>query len=58
MDLFGKQCTVGTHKDKTARRDLDKNAINFLVQLRLELELISEDEKRALAETQTKCLAE
>jgi hypothetical protein len=55
-DLFGKQCAVDTHTNKRARKDLDKNAIDFLVQhMRLELERIPKENKRALMEAQLNC---
>jgi hypothetical protein len=58
-DLFGSQCAVDTHNNKRARRDLDKSSIDFFVhQMRLELDRIPENEKRALVEAQTKCLAD
>jgi hypothetical protein len=57
-DLFGKQCAVDAHQKKRARRDLDKDAIIFLVnQMRLEIERIPLDRKRALDEAQLKCHA-
>jgi hypothetical protein len=52
-DLFGKQCQVNIHQRKRAREDLDQNSIGFLVQqMRLELERIPQDKKRALTEAQ------
>jgi hypothetical protein len=58
-DLFGKQSAIDTQKNKRARRDLDKNAIDFLVQqMRFELERIPEAEKRALVEAETNCLTD
>jgi hypothetical protein len=55
-DLFGKQCAVDTHKNKKAKRDLDTNSIDFLVnQMRLEIERIPGGSKRALLEAQMKC---
>jgi hypothetical protein len=55
-DLFGRSCTVGIHKAKRAKLDLGKESIDFLVQhMRVELERIPLDEKRALVEAQTKC---
>jgi hypothetical protein len=58
-DLFGRKCVVGTPKSKKARKDLDKNSIAFLVkQMRLELERIPKDRKRALLEAQAKCRAD
>jgi hypothetical protein len=54
-DLFGKQCEVCSHMIKRARRDLDGKSVEFLVnQMRLELERIPEDGKRALVEGQSK----
>jgi hypothetical protein len=58
IDLFGKQCAVDTHKNKRDRRSADKNAIDFLMQMRLDLERIPEDEMRALVEAQKKCVAD
>jgi hypothetical protein len=47
------------HVQKRAKMDLDSNSVVFLVlQMRLELERIPEDEKRALKEAQMKCCAE
>jgi hypothetical protein len=58
-DLFGKQCEVNIHQSKRARRDLDQKSIVFLVnQMRLEIERIPEQCKRALLEAQTKCRAD
>jgi hypothetical protein len=58
-DLFGKQCAVDIRNVKRARRDLTKDAIDFLVkQMRLELERMPKDEKRALMEAETNCLAD
>jgi hypothetical protein len=55
IDLFGKQCGINTPRGKRARRDLDKNSIDFLVKMmRLELERIPNDRKRALLEAQMK----
>jgi hypothetical protein len=58
-DLFGKQCAVDLHRSKKARRDLDTNSIGYLVnQMRLEIERMTEDSKRALLEAQTKSRAD
>jgi hypothetical protein len=55
-DLFGRSCAVSTHKNKRAKLDLDRNSIEFLLQqMRLELERIPLDRKRALVEAQMKC---
>jgi hypothetical protein len=55
-DLFGRSCAVSTHKNKRAKLDLDRNSIEFLIQqMRLELERIPLDRKRALVEAQMKC---
>ena len=55
-DLFGTYCAVSTHKNKRARLELNKNSIDFLVKhMRLQLERIPLDRKRALAEAQLKC---
>jgi hypothetical protein len=55
-DLFGKHCVVDIHQSKKARRDFNHKTIEFLVQqMRRELAIIPEDEKRALVEAQTKC---
>jgi hypothetical protein len=57
-DLFGKQCALDAHQNKRARRDLDQDAIVFLVnQMRLEINRIPLDRKRALVEAQLKCHA-
>jgi hypothetical protein len=58
-DLFGKQCAVDAHRSKKARLDLDTNSVGYLVnQMRLEIERIPEDSKRALLEAQTKSRAD
>jgi hypothetical protein len=58
-DLFGRFCSVEGHRKKKARRDLDHNSIDFLVnQMRLEIERIPLDRKWALVEAQGKCCAE
>jgi hypothetical protein len=58
IDMFGRKCAVGTPKRKRARKDLDKNETDFLVnQMRLEIERIPEARKRALLEAQIKCRA-
>lgn len=58
-DLFGKQCVVDTHKSKKARWDCNHNTMEYLVQqMRLEVERIPNDEKRALMEAQMKCSAD
>ena len=55
-DMFGKRCTIDTHKNKRARKDLDKNAIDFLVlQMRCELEQTPMKNKMALMEAQLTC---
>jgi hypothetical protein len=57
-DLFGKQCEVNIHRSKRARQDLDQMSIAFLVdQMRLEIERIPQECRRALLEAQTKCCA-
>jgi hypothetical protein len=58
-DLFGKQCAVDEHQSKRAKKDLDKNSIEFLVKMmRDEIGRIPEDRKQALLEAQTKCRAD
>jgi hypothetical protein len=58
-DLFGRSCSISTHVHKRAKMDLDRSSVEFLVQqMRLELERIPEEEKRALTEAQTKGRAE
>jgi hypothetical protein len=58
-DLFGRFCSVEGHRKKRARRDLDRKSIGFLVnQMRLEIERIPLDRKRALVEAQDKCRAD
>jgi hypothetical protein len=58
-DLFGKKCTVDEHQSKRARKDLDRDSIEYLVKMmRLELERIPKDEKRVLVEAQAKCHAD
>lgn len=58
-DTFGKMCTVSSHKDKRARRDIDTNTVSFLLlQMRLEIEQIPTHEKQALLYAQSKCQEE
>jgi hypothetical protein len=58
-DLFGKQCAIDAHQSKKAKRDLDTNSVGYLVnQMRLEIERIPEDSKRALLEAQMKSRAD
>ena len=55
-DLFGKWCTVNTCENKRVRKDLDKNAINFLMlQMRHEHEQTPMENKMALMEAQLIC---
>ena len=55
-DMFGKRCAIDTHENKRARKDLDKNAIDFLVlQMRRELEQTPMENKKALTEAQLMC---
>jgi hypothetical protein len=58
-DLFGKSCCVTTHNAKRPRLDFGNNSIEFLVQqMRLELDFIPQQGKRALLEALTKCRVE
>jgi hypothetical protein len=58
-DVLGRKCSVTIAKAKRARSDFDENSVEFLVkQMRLELERIPKDEKRALLEAQTRCSAD
>jgi hypothetical protein len=58
IDLCGIQCGINNPSGKRARRDLNKNSIDFLVEMmRLELERIPKDRKWALLEAQMKCHA-
>jgi hypothetical protein len=58
-DLFGKSCSVTSHKAKRPKLDFDNSSIEFLVQqMRLELDQIPQHGKRALVEAQLKCRAE
>lgn len=59
-DVFGKECAIaGTHPSKRARKDLDRESIHFLVgQMRMEVECIPVNEKRALMEAQQKARPE
>jgi hypothetical protein len=51
--------SIYTKRDKRARRDLDRSAIEFFVtQMKLEIERIPGDRKRALVKAQTKCHAD
>jgi hypothetical protein len=55
-DQFGKKVEISSHRSKRARQDLDPKDIDFFVhQMRLEIERIPEDMKRALLEAQSKC---
>jgi hypothetical protein len=58
-DLFGKCTLAGTHPNKKAKRDLDRESLDFLVaQMRLELELIPANKKEAFMEARAKCRPE
>lgn len=58
-DLFGKCALAGTHPNKKAKRDLDRESLDFLVaQMRLELELIPANKKQAFMEARAKCRPE
>lgn len=55
-DMFGKYCSVDTHTNKKARRDLDDESIAFLVKhMRAEIDKIPNEKKQALLEAQAKC---
>ena len=59
VDMFGKMCAVAPRQRKRARRDLDRNSIDFLIrQMRLEIEKIPTSNKQALVEAQAKCRPE
>lgn len=59
-DLFGKFCSVvDDHQNKRARKDLDEQSIQFLIdQMKLEIEKLPENKKAALVEAQKKARAE
>ena len=58
-DKFGKSCAVGSHKNKRAKLDLDRNSIDFHVQqMKLELKRIPLHKKQALVEAQMTCCKE
>ena len=59
-DLLGTKCAVDIHKSKKARQDFDCKTTSFYVnQMRLEINQIPEENKRALMEAQQlKCHAD
>lgn len=59
-DTFGRMCMINTiHQNKRARRDLDINAVSFLLrQMKYELVRIPVHEKQALLDATTKCAPE
>lgn len=58
-DLFGKCTVAGTHQNKRARQDLDRESLEFLVgEMRYEMDQIPPEKKQALLEAQAKCRAE
>jgi hypothetical protein len=58
-DMFGKLCALAPRQRKRARRDLNRNSIDFLIQqMRLEINKIPDEKKLAFVEAQTKCRAE
>jgi len=55
-DTFGKMCKGSRPKNKKARRDLDRDSIDFLIKfMRHEIEAIPMAQKQALLEAQIKC---
>jgi len=59
IDLFGKFCSVSDHQNKKARKDLQRESIAFLVkQMKVEIERIPENKRRALTEARKKCRAD
>ena len=54
-DLFGKKCMVDRDDRKRARRDFNDETIELLQQMKLELQQIPSDKKRALIEAQMQC---
>lgn len=56
VDTFGKLCKMNRHKTKKARRDLDKDSIDFLVRhMRHEIDAIPNNQKTALLKAREKC---
>jgi hypothetical protein len=56
VDTFGKLCKMNRHKRKKARRDLDKESIEFLVKrMRNEIDAIHNEQKTALLNAREKC---
>lgn len=54
-DTLGTKCTISRHHKK-ARQDLDRESVSFLLQqMRLEIEQMPLNKKRALVEAQRKC---
>lgn len=55
-DLLGQNSLAGTHTNKKARRDLERESLDFLIsQMRLEIERIPIKKKQALTIAQQKC---
>jgi len=58
-DMFGKYCCIGPRQNKRARRDLDRESIDFLISfMKSEIANTPAEEKQALMEAQTKCEAD
>lgn len=59
VDTFGKLRKANRHKNKKARRDLDRNSIDFLIRrMKHEIDLIPKEKKTALLEALEHCSAE
>jgi hypothetical protein len=55
-DMFGKHCAVAPQQNKKARKDLDRESIDFLIKfMRSEIEIAPDEKKKALLEAQSKC---
>lgn len=58
-DVFGKHCSVAHHPNKKAKKDLDKESIDFLINfMRREIEKAPDENKQALLKAQEKCKAD
>lgn len=58
-DVFGKCSVADTHQDKRARKDLDRESLDFLIgQMRLEMESIPAKKKEAFVKARAKCQPE
>lgn len=58
-DMFGSYCNIGPRQNKRAKKDLDRESIDFLVNfMRSEIAITPPGKKQALMEAQTKCEAD